>query len=49
MNKIINALSLYGKGYDSPMVIPVLARVPANSLDKYLDRYQDRVKVTLSW
>lgn len=44
-----NALSLYGKGYDSPMVIPVLARVPANSLDKYLDRYQDRVKVTLSW
>ena len=44
-----NALSLYGKGYDSPMVIPVLARVPANSLDKYLDRYQDCVKVTLSW
>lgn len=44
-----NALSLHGKGYDSPMVIPVFAQVPANSLDKYLDRYQDRVKVTLSW
>lgn len=44
-----NTLSLYGKGYDSPMIIPVLARVPADSLDKYLDRYQDRVKVTLSW
>lgn len=47
--KDANALTLCGKGYASPIVIPVFARVPAGSLDKYLDRYQDRVNVTLSW
>ncbi|MBF1265252.1 MAG: spore coat protein U domain-containing protein [Neisseria sicca] len=47
--KDANALTLRGKGYASPIVIPVFARVPAGSLDKYLDRYQDRVNVTLSW
>lgn len=47
--KDTNALSLYGQGFASPVMLPVFAKVPAGELDKFIDTYQDRVTVTLSW
>ena len=46
-----NVLSLTGKGLDSNATIklPVFAAVPAGELDKFVDTYQDQVKVTLAY
>ncbi len=46
-----NALSLAGKGLASGEAIklPVFATVPSNELNKFVDTYQDRVKVTLTY
>ncbi|ASK26654.1 spore coat protein U domain-containing protein [Neisseria chenwenguii] len=45
-----NTLALTGKGLNTPIQIPVWAKISgANSIDKYVDRYQDRVKVTLTY
>lgn len=46
-----NALSLAGKGLASAETIklPVFATVPSNELNKFVDTYQDQVKVTLTY
>ena len=46
-----NALSLAGKGLASGEAIklPVFATVPSNELNKFVDTYQDQVKVTLTY
>ena len=46
-----DVLSLTGKGLDSNATIklPVFAAVPAGELDKFVDTYQDQVKVTLAY
>ena len=45
-----NALTLTGKGLNTPIMLPVFAKVPQNELsDKTPDTYQDRVKVTLTY
>ncbi|TXH50419.1 MAG: spore coat protein SpoU [Cellvibrionales bacterium] len=45
-----NALGFTGKGLGvASTVFPVFATVPAGSLDKFVDRYQDQVTVTLAW
>lgn len=45
------ALSLAGKGLASGEAIklPVFATVPSNELNKFVDTYQDQVKVTLTY
>lgn len=43
-------LSLTGKGLDTPIMLPVFAKIPQDKLsDKTPDTYQDRVKVTLTY
>lgn len=45
-----NSLSLTGKGLDTPIMLPVFAKIPQDKLsDKTPDTYQDRVKVTLTY
>ena len=46
-----DVLSLTGKGLDSSATIklPVFATVSAGELDKFVDTYQDQVKVTLAY
>lgn len=45
-----NVLAFTGKGLGAAStVFPVFATIPAGSLDKFVDRYQDQVTVTLAW
>ena len=44
-----NVLSFTGKGLTNTISFPVFATIPAGSLDKFVDRYQDQVTVTLTY
>jgi hypothetical protein len=45
-----NVLRFTGKGLGAAAtVFPVFATVPANAIDKFVDRYQDRVTATLTY
>ncbi len=45
-----NALSLIGKGLETPILLPVYAKIVSGALtNKTPDTYQDRVKVTLTY
>lgn len=44
-----NVLSLTGQGLNTPIKLPVFAKISAGELDKYIDTYQDQVKVTLAY
>jgi len=45
-----DSLSLTGKGLDTPIMLPVFAKIPQGKLsDKTPDTYRDQVKVTLTY